>query len=56
MRGPAEALLGGVVVDDVEDHLEARLVQQLHHALELAQDRLGPSACAAAVAYARVRA
>ena len=36
----ADALLGGVVVDDVEDDLEAGLVEQLHHALELAQDRL----------------
>ena len=37
----ADAFLGGVVVDDVEDDLEARLVEQLHHALELAQHRLG---------------
>ena len=28
--------LGGVVVDDVEDHLDARGVQRLDHALELA--------------------
>jgi hypothetical protein len=28
--------LGGVVVDDVEDHLDAREVQRLDHALELA--------------------
>ena len=28
--------LGGVVVDDVEDHLDARAVQRLDHALELA--------------------
>ena len=28
--------LGGVVVDDVEDDLDARLVQRLHHPLELA--------------------
>ena len=28
--------LGGVVVDDVEDHLDAGAVQRLHHALELA--------------------
>ena len=27
--------LGGVVVDDVEDHLDARRVQRAHHALEL---------------------
>ena len=37
----ADALFGRVVVDDVEDHLEPGLVQQPHHALELAQDRLG---------------
>ena len=28
--------LGGVVVDDVEDHLDARAVQRLDHPLELA--------------------
>ena len=28
--------LGGVVVDDIEDHLDSLLVQGLHHALELA--------------------
>jgi hypothetical protein len=27
--------LGGVVVDDVEDHLDAGLVQRLDHRLEL---------------------
>ena len=40
VRGPPMALLGGVVVDDVEDDLESGFVQELHHALELAQDRL----------------
>ena len=33
--GPAVVALGGVVVDDVEDHLDARRVQRLHHLLEL---------------------
>ena len=33
---PEVVALGGVVVDDVEDHLDARLVQRLHHPLELA--------------------
>jgi hypothetical protein len=28
--------LGGVIVDHVEDDLDARLVQRLHHRLELA--------------------
>jgi hypothetical protein len=41
--GPADALLGGVVVHHVEDHLQARLVQELDHALELAKDRLRPA-------------
>ena len=34
---PADALLGGVVVDDVEQDLDAGGVEQLDHALELAQ-------------------
>ena len=34
--GPSAALLGGVVVHDVEHDLEARLVQSPHHARELA--------------------
>jgi hypothetical protein len=34
-RGPEVVALGGVVVDDVEDDLDARLVQGAHHALEL---------------------
>ena len=34
--------LGGVVVDDVEDHLDARAVERLDHPLELADPR---SAC-----------
>ncbi len=38
---PADAFLGGVVVDHVQHHLDARLVQQLHHPLELAQHPLG---------------
>ena len=33
--------LAGVVVDDVQDHLEAGGVQRLHHALELAHGALG---------------
>ena len=33
---PEVVALGGVVVDDVEDHLDAGAVQRLHHALELA--------------------
>ncbi len=39
----ADALLVRVVVDDVEDDLEAGLVQQLHHALELGQHGLRPA-------------
>ncbi len=35
--------LGGVVVDDVEDHLDARAVQRLHHALELAHLLAAPA-------------
>ncbi len=35
-RRPELASLRGVVVDDVEDHLDARAVQGLDHALELA--------------------
>ena len=35
--GPGVIALGGVVVDHVEDHLEARVVQILDHLLELAQ-------------------
>ena len=38
-RRTHRALLGRVVVDDVEYHLEPGLVQELHHALELAQHR-----------------
>ena len=34
--GPHVVALGGVVVDHVEDDLDARLVQRLHHRLELA--------------------
>ena len=34
-RRPERAALGGVVVDHVEDHLEARAVQRLDHRLEL---------------------
>ena len=33
--GPEVVALGGVVVDDVEDHLDARLVQRADHRLEL---------------------
>ncbi len=33
-------LLSGVVVDDVEDHLDARRVEQLDHAFELVDDPL----------------
>ena len=33
---PEVVALGGVVVDDVEDHLDAGAVQRLHHPLELA--------------------
>ena len=35
-RRPEMAALGGVVVDHVEDHLDPRAVERLHHALELA--------------------
>jgi hypothetical protein len=34
-RRPFVVALGGVVVDDVEDHLDARRVQRPHHVLEL---------------------
>ena len=51
-RGLADLGLGGVVVDDVEDDLEARLVKELAPSLELAQHGLGPlHARLAAVAY-----
>ena len=33
--GPEVVALGGVVVDDVEDHLDAGGVERLHHRLEL---------------------
>jgi hypothetical protein len=33
--GPEVVALGRVVVDDVEDHLDAGRVQRLHHRLEL---------------------
>ena len=39
--GPADALLGGVVVDDVEDDFEPRFVEQTDHPLELREDRFG---------------
>ena len=32
---PHVVSLGGVVVDDIEDHLDSRSVQRLHHSLEL---------------------
>ena len=38
------AALGGVVVDDVEDDLDARAVQRAHHRLELAHHRGGVAA------------
>ena len=41
--------LGGVVVDDVEDHLDAGAVQRLHHLLELAH--LAAELAAGAVAH-----
>ena len=34
--GPEVIAFGRVVVDDVENHLEAGAVQRLHHPLELA--------------------
>ena len=40
-RGSPMLQLGRVVVHDVEDDLESRLVQELDHALEFAEDRLG---------------
>ena len=49
MVGPELVALGGVVVDHVEDDLDARLVQRLDHALELG-DLLTPRAvCRVAV-------
>ena len=36
-RGAQVIAFGGVVVDDVEDHLDARRVQRKHHLLELAR-------------------
>ncbi len=53
--GSADALLGGVVVDDVEQHLESGLVQQLDHALELAQHRVGALGAAGGRRVRRVR-
>ncbi len=44
----ADALLGGVVVHDVEDHLEPRLMEELDHALELAKDCVRSLRCASA--------
>ena len=40
---PQVVALGGVVVDDVEDHLDAGLVQRLDHALELAHLLAAPA-------------
>ena len=34
-RRPDLVAFGGVVVDDIEDHLDARRVQRPHHLLEL---------------------
>ncbi len=39
--GPSLVALGGVVVDHVEDHLDARLVQPAHHLLELVDAATG---------------
>ena len=39
--GAVAAALGGVVVDHVEDHLEAGRVQAAHHGLDLLEHRLG---------------
>ncbi len=36
-RGAEPSAFGGMVVDDVEDHLDARGVQALHHGLELGE-------------------
>ena len=33
--GPEVVAFGGVVVDDVEDDFDPRVVQRLHHLLEL---------------------
>ena len=44
---PEVVTLGGVVVDDVEDHLEPRVVQPPHHPFELAH--LLPALTGAAV-------
>ena len=44
--------LAGVVVDDVEQHLEAGLVQRVDRARSSASTAAGPAACAAAVAKA----
>ena len=48
---PQVVALGGVVVDDVEDHLDAGAVQRLDHPLELAH----LLAAAPVAAYAAVR-
>ena len=42
--GPPRPALARVVVDDVEDHLEARRVQRLDHRLELGDLRARPRA------------
>ena len=39
--GPEVVALGGVVVDHVEDHLDARLVERPHHGLELGDRAAG---------------
>ena len=52
-RRPVGAALGGVVEDDVEDHLEARRVQRLHHPLEL--DDLRPVVARGRVLGVRAR-
>ena len=54
-RRAVHALLGGVVVDDVEHDLEAGLVQQPHHALDLAQHGVRAALLGLARGVRRVR-
>jgi hypothetical protein len=47
--GPPVVPLGGVVVDDVEDHFQTRGVKRLHHRLELTDLIAGPPCAGVAV-------
>jgi len=53
--GAVATRLRGVVVDDVEDHFDAGLVEEAHHALDLVQDRCRPTLLRAAGGVGRFR-